>query len=95
MRGKRYLARLLANPGREFHVVDLVGLEQGGRADTTHVTEPGSRFRDAGDAGEMLDALAKEAYRRRLTACTSSLMVIISRVSTPLNGAVDRHTGSA
>ena len=59
MRGIRYLARLLANPGREFHVVDLVGVEQGGPADTTHVTEPGLRFRDAGDAGEMLDARAK------------------------------------
>ncbi len=45
MKGVRYLARLLANPGREFHVVDLVGLEQGGPADTTHVTEPGLRFR--------------------------------------------------
>ena len=73
MRGIRYLARLLANPGREFHVVDLVGLEQGGPADTTHVTEPGLRFRDAGDAGEMLDARAKEAYRRRLTEIEDDL----------------------
>ncbi len=73
MRGIRYLARLLANPGREFHVVDLVGLEQGGPADTTHVTEPGLRFRDAGDAGEMLDTRAKEAYRRRLTEIEDDL----------------------
>ena len=29
MRGVRYLARLLANPGREFHVVDLVGRRAG------------------------------------------------------------------
>jgi tetratricopeptide (TPR) repeat protein len=65
MRGMRYLARLLANPGRELHVVDLVGVEQGGPPDT-HALEPGLRFRDAGDAGEMLDARAKEAYRRRL-----------------------------
>jgi tetratricopeptide (TPR) repeat protein len=73
MRGVRYLARLLAYPGREFHVVDLVGVEQGGRADTTHVTEPGLRFRDAGDAGEMLDTRAKEAYRRRLTEIEDDL----------------------
>jgi tetratricopeptide (TPR) repeat protein len=73
VRGIRYLARLLANPGREFHVVDLVGVEQGGPADTTHVTEPGWRFRDAGDAGEMLDTRAKEAYRRRLTEIEDDL----------------------
>jgi hypothetical protein len=72
-RGVRYLARMLANPGREFHVVDLVGVEHGGLADTTHVTEPGLRFRDAGDAGEMLDARAKEAYRRRLTEIEDDL----------------------
>ena len=53
--------------------MDLVGLEEGGRADTTHVTEPGSRFRDAGDAGEMLDSRAKEAYRRRLTEIEDDL----------------------
>jgi tetratricopeptide (TPR) repeat protein len=73
MRGMRYLARLLANPGRDFHVVDLVGLEQRGLGDTTHVTEPGSRVGDAGDAGEMLDARAKEAYRRRLTEIEDDL----------------------
>ena len=73
MRGVRYLARLLASPGREFHVVDLVGRRAGGPADTTHVTEPGVRFRDAGDAGEMLDARAKEAYRRRLTEIEDDL----------------------
>ena len=72
MRGVRYLARLLANPGREFHVVDLVGVEQG-PADTTHVAEPGLRCRDAGDAGEMLDTRAKEAYRRRLTEIEDDL----------------------
>ena len=69
----RYLARLLANPGREFHVVDLVGLERGGPANLSHVTEPGLRFRDAGDAGELLDARAKEAYRRRLAEVEDDL----------------------
>jgi tetratricopeptide (TPR) repeat protein len=62
MKGVRYLARLLAVPGREFHAVELVGLEQGDPGDMTHVM----RFRDVGDAGELLDAHAKEAYRRRL-----------------------------
>ena len=60
----RYLARLLAEPERELHVLDLVA------AETTRagLTEPGPRGAgaDLGDAGEMLDAKAKEAYRRRL-----------------------------
>ena len=30
--GMRYLARLLADPGREYHVLDLVAAETGGRA---------------------------------------------------------------
>src|SRR4029079_3832444 len=67
VKGLRYLARLLDDPGREFHVVDLVGLEQGVSAAATDVTELGLRFRDVGDSGELLDARAKEAYRRRLT----------------------------
>jgi hypothetical protein len=55
LKGMRYLARLLAEPGREHHVLDLVAAEAGGRAQM-----------DTGDAGEMLDERAKEAYRRRL-----------------------------
>ena len=61
MKGVRYLARLLAEPGREFHVVDLVTLE------------PGASFRDGGDAGELLDARGKETYRRRLTEIDDDL----------------------
>ncbi len=66
LKGIRYLARLLADPGREFHVLDLVAAESGrlsaaesGRAARLPHTGPG-------DAGEMLDARAKDAYRRRL-----------------------------
>jgi tetratricopeptide (TPR) repeat protein len=66
LKGMRYLARLLADPGREFHVLDLVAAETGrdvpvddGRpADLPHAS--------LGDAGELLDARAKDAYRRRL-----------------------------
>ena len=58
LKGMHYLARLLADPGREFHVLDLVAAETG---------QAGSVPRSAfGDAGEMLDARAKDAYRRRL-----------------------------
>ena len=72
MRGVRYLARLLASPGREFHVVDLVAVESGG-AQTTHALEPSVAARDGGDAGEVLDARAKDAYRRRLTEIQDDL----------------------
>jgi hypothetical protein len=53
LKGIRYLAQLLAHPGREFHVLDLVAAETGQQV-------------PLGDAGEMLDERAKSAYRRRL-----------------------------
>jgi hypothetical protein len=56
LKGMRYLARLLAHPGREFQVLDLVAAESG--SGLSHST--------LGDAGEMLDVPAKAAYRRRL-----------------------------
>jgi hypothetical protein len=65
VKGMHYLARLLADPGREFHVMDLVGLESGGNAPEGR-SEPELQSSAPGDAGEMLDARAKEAYRRRL-----------------------------
>jgi tetratricopeptide (TPR) repeat protein len=54
LKGMRYLARLLAEPGRELHVLDLVAAE-GGESKVA-----------PGDAGEHLDERAKQAYRRRL-----------------------------
>jgi tetratricopeptide (TPR) repeat protein len=53
LKGMRYLAQLLAHPGREFHVLDLAAAETGQQS-------------ALGDAGEMLDERAKSAYRRRL-----------------------------
>ena len=53
VKGMRYLARLLADPGREFYVLDLVSLERG-------------RIADVGDSGPLLDVRAKDAYQRRL-----------------------------
>jgi tetratricopeptide (TPR) repeat protein len=65
LKGMRYLARLLADPGREYHVLDLVAAEttRGAHAGDgrTHPTHSA-----LGDAGEILDARAKDAYRRRL-----------------------------
>jgi tetratricopeptide (TPR) repeat protein len=54
-RGLRHLSRLLSDPAREFHVLDLVAAESGGSA-----------AHPLGDAGPLLDEQAKAAYRRRL-----------------------------
>ncbi len=55
-KGMRYLEILTASPGREIHVLELVaaeaGVERGEIADS--------------DAGPLIDAEAKEAYRQRL-----------------------------
>jgi hypothetical protein len=66
LKGMHYLARLLADPGREFHVLDLVAAETGrdGPGDGSRAADvPRSGF---GDAGEVLDARARDAYRRRI-----------------------------
>jgi tetratricopeptide (TPR) repeat protein len=64
LKGMRYLARLLAEPERELHALDLVAAE---RTRTGVGKEPpGDAHPDVGDAGELLDPQAKEAYRRRL-----------------------------
>ena len=67
LKGMRYLARLLADPGREHHVLDLVAAETGGgggQADSSRAADlPRSTL---ADAGEVLDTRAKDAYRRRL-----------------------------
>lgn len=65
LKGLRYLARLLAEPGREFHVLDLVAVENG----TLPVDRPGAASELDGEAGAglpVIDAQAREAYRRRL-----------------------------
>ncbi len=63
-KGMRYLARLLADPERELHVLDLVAAEATGGARDEREARIGRA--PLGDAGEMLDPQAKEAYRRRL-----------------------------
>jgi tetratricopeptide (TPR) repeat protein len=63
LKGLHYLARLLADPGREFHVMDLVSGDR---------TDP-AMLPSGGDAGEVLDARAKQAYRRRLAEIEEDL----------------------
>jgi tetratricopeptide (TPR) repeat protein len=66
LKGMRYLARLLADPGREYHVLDLVAAETGRGAQVDSGQAAGLPRSAFGDAGEVLDARAKDAYRRRL-----------------------------
>jgi tetratricopeptide (TPR) repeat protein len=66
LKGIRYLARLLASPGRQFHVLDLVAAESGRVGGAERGAAAGLPSTGPGDAGEMLDARAKDAYRRRL-----------------------------
>jgi len=59
LKGLRYLVRLLAEPGREMHAVDLV------------ITEGGIVATD--DGSTLLDARAKQVYRRRLAEIEDDL----------------------
>ncbi len=58
-KGVRYLAALLAAPGVERHVLDLVDQVEGVAAD-------GPDRHHLGDAGALLDTTARRAYRRRV-----------------------------
>jgi tetratricopeptide (TPR) repeat protein len=71
-KGLQLLARLLAEPGREFHAIDLEAAEGPGAQPLPR--RPGRRSGstelevrpDLGDAGELLDARAKAEYKARL-----------------------------
>jgi tetratricopeptide (TPR) repeat protein len=78
-KGLRHLARLLAHPGREFHAADLEAAN--GHSARTAPLGPGDRAArgelearpDLGDAGELLDARAKAAYKARLDELRAEL----------------------
>jgi hypothetical protein len=59
-KGLRYLAELVARPGVERHVLDLVDSVEGVSADGA------PDRRTLGDAGSVLDGRARDAYRRRI-----------------------------
>jgi hypothetical protein len=63
--GLQYLARLLAEPGREFHVLELVGTGRAG---------PDDQPADGGDAGELLDDQARARYGERLEDLRETLV---------------------
>jgi len=60
-KGLRYLAELLGSPGVERHALDLVD-----RVEGVAVGEPRPDRRHLGDAGELVDARARTAYRHRI-----------------------------
>jgi hypothetical protein len=63
VKGLGDIARLLALPGREFHVLDLVvGTAPGARPDKWD-----GPWTPEGDTGTLIDAEARARYRRRLT----------------------------
>jgi tetratricopeptide (TPR) repeat protein len=68
LKGMRYLARLLAQPGREFHVLDIsraeTGVADGTRAPA--IDADGLRVAASDGLGPVLDDRACESYRRRL-----------------------------
>ena len=65
-KGMRHLALLLANPGIEFHAVDVATAAEG-RAATAAENAEGLAVRaGTGDAGPALDSQAKAEYRSRL-----------------------------
>ncbi|HEU4579640.1 MAG TPA: hypothetical protein VFS67_15385 [Polyangiaceae bacterium] len=74
-KGLRYLARLLSEPGREHHVLALVAdeREDDRASDGGATTQEQARAASLGDAGSLLDAKAKETYRRRLSEIDTDL----------------------
>ncbi len=83
-KGLRYLSRLLAAPGREVHVLDLVALER-----TPGHAHPTGAFPAVGDAGEFLDARAKAAYRRRLTEIEEDMAAALTAGDTARAAAAE------
>jgi pimeloyl-ACP methyl ester carboxylesterase len=74
VRGLAYIAYLLGHPGEEFHVLSLASKTGGKQGEAEELAEPATEAQAVqsdltvgrmGDAGEMLDAQAKAAYKRR------------------------------
>lgn len=67
LKGLRYIARMVAEPGREFHVLDLVAAGDGVIRPHGATGADAELSVKAGDTGiPILDDTAREAYRRRL-----------------------------
>jgi tetratricopeptide (TPR) repeat protein len=72
MKGMRHLARLLADPGRELHALDLAGAERPDGVKTS--PEIGEFTSDPfADGGPIIDPEARKAYRSRLAELREEL----------------------
>jgi hypothetical protein len=78
-KGMRHVARLLGVPGQEIHALDLASQEAPASAHGTNrdrraaAAEVGLSGDGLGDAGPILDAEAKAAYRTRLAEIREEL----------------------
>jgi tetratricopeptide (TPR) repeat protein len=70
-KGLRYVAHLLGAPGRDVHAIELVAAERAVIPGPSSEAELAASL--GGDSGEILDAQAKVAYRRRLAELEEEL----------------------
>ena len=78
-KGVRYLAALIADPGREFHALDLLARANlaGTRTGSSQLragTQDGFSIDVGSSAGDALDDTARAAYRARLRELSSDLV---------------------
>jgi tetratricopeptide (TPR) repeat protein len=66
LKGCRYLERLLREPNREYHVLDLIGVEQGSLPIVPRPVDHTAEHHEPSHAGLHLDDQARAAYQRRL-----------------------------
>ena len=80
-KGLHYIGYLLANPGRQVLACELAaaGTTSGSRRASVH---PGAPASDLGDAGAVLDARAREQYRRRIDELRGELAEAVQRNDT-------------
>jgi len=93
VKGLHYLAQLLRNPGREFHVLDLAAAGQGAGSCALPVSPaPEDDLRPArlSGTGPILDQQAKTAYRARLCELEEELAEATAWAD-PVRAARARH----
>jgi hypothetical protein len=72
-KGLRDLARLLAQPGRETHVLDLARDPESQRCPAESASAPAQDLRRTADSWEIIDAEARQAYKARLAELEAEL----------------------
>lgn len=72
-KGMRYLAQLLAHPGREIEALLLATSRSSERCAASDAAEAGLTSSAESDLGPVLDATAKRAYRERLHALQTEI----------------------